>query len=78
MSQISTNYEYVDHPKHYSKGGIEAIDVIDAFELDFCLGSAVKYILRCGNKPGESEGRDLEKAIWYIKHYIEKYGIDTQ
>ena len=37
----------VDHPPHYqSAAGIEAIDVIEAFGLGFCLGNAVKYILR--------------------------------
>ncbi|HVZ89577.1 MAG TPA: DUF3310 domain-containing protein [Polyangia bacterium] len=29
--------EAVDHPAHYKSGGIEAIDVIEAFGLGFCL-----------------------------------------
>ena len=27
--------DIVNHPLHYIKGGIEVIDIIDAWELDF-------------------------------------------
>ena len=44
--------EQVNHPSHY--GGkdnpYEAIKVIDAWNLDFCLGNVVKYISRAGKK----------------------------
>lgn len=63
----------VNHPQHYqSEKGIEVIDVTDAFDLDFCLGNAVKYILRAGKKSTETEIEDLRKAVWYINHYIER------
>jgi hypothetical protein len=59
----------VDHPSHYKAGGIEAIDVIEAFGLGFHLGNAVKYILRAGRKhPGVLE--DLKKARWYLDREI--------
>lgn len=62
--------EVVDHPKHYAgKNGIEAIDVIDAFNLNFNLGSAVKYILRLGKK--DDEVTELEKAVWYLQREIQ-------
>ena len=68
--------ESVDHPSHY--GGesdpYEAIKVIDAWNLGFCLGNAVKYICRAGRKPGSDRVEDLEKAIWYLKHEISKHG----
>ena len=48
-------YEYVDHPSHYNVGGIEAIDVIAAWNLGFWLGSVVKYVARLGRKPGAKE-----------------------
>lgn len=57
--------ENVNHPKHYQGNGLEAIQVIEAFALDFNLGNAVKYILRSGKKGEKRE--DLEKAIWYIR-----------
>ena len=60
----------IDHPAHY--GGeddpYEAIKVIDAWGLGFCLGNALKYIRRAGLKEGESRRKDLEKALWYIRH----------
>ena len=59
----------VDHPAHYQGNGLEAIDVIEAFDLSFCLGNAVKYILRAGKK--DSVIQELEKAIWYLKREIE-------
>lgn len=62
--------EAVDHPQHYSKGGIEAIDVIEAFDLNFRLGNVVKYILRAGRKGDRIE--DLKKAMWYLNREIEK------
>lgn len=59
----------VDHPAHYqSKSGIEAIDVIEAFDLGFNLGNVVKYILRCGKK--DADVQELEKAKWYLEREI--------
>jgi hypothetical protein len=60
------------HPAHY--GGhdnlYEAIKVIEAWDLGFSLGNAVKYISRAGKKPGEDEARDLRKAVWYLERRI--------
>lgn len=67
-------------PKHY--GGpdnqYEAIKVIEAWELDFCLGNAVKYISRCGKKSGESDLDDLRKAKWYIERRIKQLTPDSE
>jgi hypothetical protein len=62
----------VDHPPHYQSGGLEAIDVIEAFKLDFCTGNAVKYLLRAGKKDPAKFIEDLAKAKWYIERAIEK------
>lgn len=63
--------EAVNHPAHY--GGetnpYEAIKVIEAHQLGFSLGNAVKYILRAGKKGDAIE--DLEKAAWYLNREIE-------
>lgn len=56
--------DHVEHPAHYTYGGIETIDFIEAKQLDFCLGNAVKYIARAGHKLDKIE--DLKKARWYI------------
>jgi hypothetical protein len=67
------NREQVNHPKHY--GGdtpYEAIKVIEAWELDFCLGNTVKYISRAGKKDPAKELEDLKKARWYLDRKIKQ------
>lgn len=63
----------VDHPEYYGGGDnpYEAIKVIQAWELDFELGSALKYIARAGKKT-PSATTDLEKAIRYLQFELEK------
>ena len=59
----------VNHPPHYkSDTNLEAIDVIEAFNLSFSLGNAIKYILRAGKK--DDIAQDLKKAKWYIDREI--------
>lgn len=62
--------ELVHHPKHY--GGkdnpYEAIKVIEAWDLGFCLGNTVKYISRAGKK--DETVQELEKALWYLEREI--------
>lgn len=64
--------EKVNHPDHY--GGdttYEAIKVIEAWQLDFHLGNAVKYICRAGKKDPAKELEDLNKAKWYLERRIQ-------
>jgi hypothetical protein len=64
-----TGDDGVDHPPHY--GGdttYEAIKVIEAWDLGFCLGNAVKYICRSGLKGTRLS--DLKKARWYLDRVI--------
>ena len=61
--------EQVNHPSHYVKG-IEPIEVIESWDLNFSLGNAIKYILRSPYKGKQIE--DLEKARWYIDREINK------
>ena len=65
--------EMVNHPNHYGgeSNPYEAIKVIDAWSLDFCLGNTVKYISRAGKKNTDKELEDLKKALWYLQHKIE-------
>lgn len=63
--------EIINHPQHY--GGdtpYEAIKVIEAWDLGFCLGNAVKYIARAGKKDPARTIEDLEKAQWYLAREI--------
>ena len=64
----------VNHPEHYTDGGIETIDFIEAKNLPYHLGNAVKYISRAGKKDPEKTAEDLKKAVWYINRYISKLG----
>lgn len=67
--------EQIDHPLHYqSNKGIEVIDVIEAFNLNFNTGNAVKYILRNGKKT-EDTIIDIKKAIWYLNRELDNKKI---
>lgn len=69
--KAETTDDPVQHPVHYTDGGIEVIDYIEAKGLGYHLGNAVKYISRAGKKDPEKEVEDLEKAVWYIQRKIE-------
>jgi hypothetical protein len=58
----------VNHPAHYTAGGIETIDFIEAKRLGYNLGNVVKYITRSGLKGNQLE--DLRKAQWYLTREI--------
>lgn len=58
----------VNHPLHYTYGDIETIEVIEAWQLDYHIGNAIKYLSRYRNKGQPIE--DLEKAVWYINRKI--------
>ncbi len=64
----------VDHPEHY--GGednpYEAIKVIEAWGLGFCLGNTAKYIARAGKKDIAPNLQDLKKARWYLDREIQR------
>lgn len=63
--------EQVNHPDHY--GGdvtYEVIKVIEAWELGFHLGNAVKYIARADKK--SNAFIDLQKAAWYLQREIDR------
>lgn len=66
--------EKIDHPAYYggANNTYETIRVIDAWQLGFSLGNAVKYISRAGKKPATDAIEDLKKAIWYIQHEVER------
>ncbi|HXE63198.1 MAG TPA: DUF3310 domain-containing protein [Bryobacteraceae bacterium] len=67
--------EAIDHPSHYrAESGIEVIDVIEDMGLGwgFCIGNAIKYIARAGEKVPQGKTKteatieDLKKALWYL------------
>lgn len=67
----------VNHPDHYTAGGIEVIDVLKAKLTPeqftgFCLGNAIKYTLRAGHKGIAAEDTDLAKARWYLNRILDE------
>jgi len=59
----------VNHPPHYTQGGIECIEAIQAALTPeefrgYCKGNALKYTWRERSK-GQDES--LKKAIWYLE-----------
>lgn len=69
---MSADYEQIAHPAHYggADNPYEAIKVIEAWGLGFCLGNALKYISRAGQKPGTDAVIDLKKGAWYLAREI--------
>ena len=69
--------DMVNEPPHYKSGGMEAIDVIEAFFAgDFHLASVFKYIARAGRKGDYVE--DLRKAAWYLQREIDRANTDKK
>ena len=64
------------NPSHYkTKGGLEAIDLIEAFTEDlpgyeaYLVGSAMKYLCRYKKKNGLV---DIKKSAWYVNELIKE------
>lgn len=59
----------VNHPAHYTAGGIECIDALKAATVGLegieavCTANAIKYLWRWKRKNGVE---DIDKAIWYL------------
>ena len=65
----------VNHPPHYTTGGIETLDVIrakmspDRFQ-GYLMGNVLKYLLRCEYK--EKRIEDIKKAEFYLNALVEE------
>lgn len=64
------SHDMVNHPPHYTShpSGVEVIQITE--HENFCIGSAIKYLLRAGKKGPKIE--DLQKAGWYINREIRR------
>lgn len=61
-------------PDHYRGNGMQPFDVVNAFNLDFYEGNALKYLLRWRKKNGVE---DLCKARTYVQILIDRAGQAT-
>lgn len=73
---METSKQRHDRPQvsHYNRLDPEPIDIIKAWDLDFCLGNVIKYIARAGHKEGEARDKDLHKAMDYLRYELEDEG----
>lgn len=69
----------VNHPAHYRRGLVEAIDIIEGAITDaphmvpaYLQGQALKYLLRMWCKGNALE--DARKCQWYLERLIAKLG----
>jgi len=66
--------DMVNHPPHYTRGGVECIDALASATAGLegldavCTANAIKYLWRWKQKNGVE---DLRKAQWYINKLIE-------
>ena len=63
----------VSKPKHYNVG-IEPIEAIESWGLNFRLANVIKYVARADHKNNRLE--DLKKARWYLDREISKHESD--
>jgi len=65
--------DLVNHPAHYTAGGVECIDAIAAATTGLegmeavCTANVLKYVWRWKMKGGKT---DLEKAKWYLDRLL--------
>lgn len=75
MSQMLDGDDMVNHPPHYTQGGIECIEAIRASLglegfVSYCHGNIQKYLWRSEHKGKRIE--DMKKAAWYLNRAIEE------
>lgn len=67
--------DMVNHPKHYTQGGIECIDAIKAATVGkrgieaVCVANVIKYLWRYEEKNGIE---DVRKAKFYIERLLKE------
>ena len=65
--------DMVNHPQHYTQGGIECIDALKAATVGkrgieaVCVANVIKYLWRYEEKNGIE---DVRKAKWYIERLL--------
>jgi hypothetical protein len=70
---LTVKLDNVNHPQHYTQGGIETIDYLqaklshDEF-VGYLKGNILKYVSRANMKNG---AEDYKKAQWYVNKLVE-------
>ena len=61
--------DIINHPEQYTKG-IETIDYIRSWNMDYVRGNIIKYVTRFPYKGTALQ--DLKKAKWYLEYLIKE------
>ena len=69
MKKKKKNEDVINHPNHYTKG-IETIDYIRSWDIDYVCGNIIKYVTRFPYKG--TPVQDLKKARWYLDYLIKE------
>ena len=75
---VAHDDDTVNHPAHYTQGGIECIDAIKSSMTaeefrGYLKGNIMKYLWRYRNKGGTE---DMRKAEWYLQRLIGEVAED--
>ena len=81
LKEISIDtIDMVNNPPHYTRGGLETIDILEAkstpeeFKGHLKL-TAMTYITRAGHK--DSELQDAKKTQWYVNRWVKTIEKET-
>ena len=69
MKKKKKNEDVITPPNHYTKG-IETIDYIRSWDMDYVCGNIIKYVTRYPYKG--TPVQDLKKARWYLDYLIKE------
>ncbi len=68
----------VNHPAHYTQGGVECIEALKAATVHkkgieaICVANVIKYLWRYEEKNGKE---DIKKAKWYLEYLLKELDI---
>ena len=77
LHDAEPEHDAVNHPSHYTAGGIECIEALKAATTRLtgieavCTANAIKYLWRWKDKNG---AEDIRKAIWYCERLLKEIG----
>lgn len=75
LKEQDDKLDMVNHPQHYTQGGIECIDALKAATIGkhgieaVCVANVIKYLWRFEEKNGVE---DVRKAKWYIERLLKE------
>ena len=72
-TEVEPIADMVNNPSHYTSGGIETIDFLEAKMsceevIGYLKGNVLKYLSRAGKKNDDVE--DYKKAQWYLNRLV--------